>query len=269
MKHVSDLLEKKLVDYVHIWNFSRNDRDFHWVKSLEDKENNIYVFSPANYGKYIRFPYLLYKLAYKLYSRQNFQYAKFIKVDDDIVFMDIAKGVFTDFIKQIEMIGHGSSHYMVSANVINNGVCAYYQQNRYNSIPEDIGKFAFPYDNSISGFAVQNYWNSGEKSEKLHHFFIQNREVFLGKLKTINPEKVEVKIGARFSTNFIGFKQQAILKYVSSGVADDEKYLTADLSKELGKHVQIFMPFVVSHLSYYSQGLQDDKALLDKYKMIK
>ncbi len=264
MVYLNQLLKQKSVDYIHIWNFSRNISDFNWVKSLNDPEKKIYVFSPVNFGKYTHYAYRLYKTAYSFYTKDCYRKINFIKSDDDMVFIETDKELFKQFVHQIKLINEPqSSHFLVSSNVVNNGVCAYYQQKEFKLIPHDIGDCYFPCDNDIPGFAMEAYWDGGEKSEKLHHYFLAKSKNFINMARVIDP--VNIKIGTRVSINFIGFKQDSIKKFLKSRCQDDEKFLTAELSNQLNKHVQIFMPLVSSHLSYFTQSLQNDDDLIVKY----
>ena len=58
---------------------------------------------------------------------------------------------------------------LVFANTINNGVSAYFQQNKYNLIPKQIMDLEYP-PNGLCG----SLWESGTKAELLHDYFIKN-----------------------------------------------------------------------------------------------
>ncbi len=153
---------------------------------------------------------------------------------------------------------------MVSANVLNNGVCAYIQQNKNGLIPRDVGLFSFPSEHGKPGMALEQYWDHGKKSQRLHEYFLSNTDRFVGMSQQCQPEKVAE--GIRVSINFVGFKQDILPFYVKSAKhLDDEHYLTVETSKRLQKSVMICMPFVSSHLSFYSQGRQDDAMLIGSY----
>jgi len=268
LSYLKELVDKKLVDYVHIWNFARNKADFEWVKSIEDKSKQLFVFSPQNFTNLANYAYTLYNAAYRYYDCPQFSKSRFIKCDDDIVYIDTSEDTFGYFLKMIKEIDSESPQYLVSANVINNGVCAYIQQNESHLIPKDVGYFDFPNDRCWGG-AHAAYWDDGKKSQFLHQYFILNRDNFISQSKVCGCKEVEM--GVRFSINFIGFNRRVISLFVKDrdNDTDDEQWLTVELSKLLQKKVMICMPLVVSHLSFYTQKKsQNDDFLLDEYKRI-
>ncbi len=262
MHYVEKLLAQKQIDYVHIWNFARNKQDYEWLKNLEDESKGILVFSLKKFYKNannLYFQYLSWNSSYYYYNDEPFKTSLFVKCDDDIVYIDTEQ--FSSFTDKIKNITPDSKHYMVSANVVNNGVCAYLQQKR-GLIPKSVEVFYFPNDQVLGG-AAQNYWNEGKKSQELHKYFIQNRRSFVAKSKTLPIELVD--IGTCVSINLIGFKQKTIDNMLKLSYDGDEPVLTAELSKFLNKKIMIDMSFVASHLSFSFQLKQDDKKLLFDY----
>ena len=177
-----------------------------------------------------------------------------IKCDDDIVFIDLNKlPKYLDFIKN-------NDYDLVFANTINNGVCAYYQQNKFNLIPKEIMDFEYP-DSGFEG----SLWESGEKAEQLHNYFIENYKKFL--YYDYNDEII--LINTRYSINFFGYKGKYWHKirncYVNDD--DDEFTLTVDYVKDRKFQNILYSDLYVSHLSYNNQlgtGLNRDK-LIDSY----
>ena len=80
---------------------------------------------------------LPYWQAYDYYSRRLKRYSDtiFLKCDDDIVYLDIEK--LSEF---IEFRRANSNYFVISANVVNNGVCAYWQQ-QGGDLPRFTGRF--------------------------------------------------------------------------------------------------------------------------------
>ena len=184
MHYVEKLLTQKQIDYVHIWNFARNKQDYEWLKNLEDESKRIFVFSLKKFYKGTteeHFINLAFNSTYCYYNDEQFKTSFFVKCDDDIVYID--SELFSSFTDKIKNITPDSKHYMVSANVVNNGVCAYLQQKR-GLIPKSLEVFYFPNDDVLGG-ADENYWKEGKKSQELHEYFIQNRELFMAKSKTL------------------------------------------------------------------------------------
>ena len=193
-----------------------------------------------------------WKNYYNYYNDNKFADDIILKCDDDIVFIDLNKmPKYIDFIKT-------NDYDLVFANTINNGVCAYFQQNKFNLIPKELMDLEYP-DNGLCG----SLWESGEKAEKLHNYFIENY------LKFINYDYNSeiIPIDTRFSINFFGFKGKNWHKIYDCSSIDDEYTLTVDYVKNRNFKNVLYSDFYVSHLSFYKQiqtniNLTD---LIDKY----
>ncbi|RWX75433.1 hypothetical protein EPK99_17165 [Neorhizobium lilium] len=206
-----------------------------------------YIGQPQEKAPYYR--------SYDYYAKHQAEYAEtvFLKCDDDIVYMDLDKlNAFIDF----RIL---NPHYLVlSANVVNNVACAYWQQVA-GMIPRELGQFEYPpeYGGSL--------WQSPEKANALHDFFLS---------KTIKalplPKQVIEMSGARVSINFIAWLGKD-LKHMSFGRASDERTLTLDLPAFLKRPVGIFSDFTVSHLSFGPQelGLHVERLLAGYEKLMR
>ena len=175
---------------------------------------------------------------YTYYNNDEFENDIIIKCDDDIVFIDLYKlPNFIDFIKN-------NDYDLVFANTINNGVSAYFQQNLYNLIPKEIMDLEYP----IGGLCG-SLWESGEKAELLHDYFIQNYNKFLD--YEYNNEIIP--INTRFSINFFGYKGNKWNK-IKECYTDDEYNLTVDYVNNRGFNNILYTDFYVSHLSFFKQN---------------
>lgn len=178
-----------------------------------------------------------YWQAYKYYVERCNAYkdCNILKCDDDIIFIqeDGLKG-FIDFIER------DSKYFIVSANVINNGVCAYFQQ-KMGSLPEEVGYFEAP----PGGFGG-TLWSDGAKAQKLRKFFIENGTApFL-------LERDVVEWDQRNSINFIGWRGEN-LKYMDTLMLEDEHLLTVSIPNFIKMKTAIYSNFIVSHLSFFPQ----------------
>jgi hypothetical protein len=178
-----------------------------------------------------------WKNYYTYYNDEKFKDDIIIKCDDDIVFIDLYKlPKFIDFIRN-------NDYDLVFANIINNGVAAYYQQNKYNLIPKSLMELEYP-PNGLNG----SLWKSGEKAELLHKYFIENSGDFLD-----NDFSFEViNINTRFSINFFGYKGNKWGKIANCGI-NDEYYLTVKYVKNNGFNNVLYSNMFVAHLSFYKQ----------------
>ena len=188
---------------------------------------------------------------YNYYNDKKFENDIIIKCDDDIVFIDLYKlPKFIDFIKN-------NDYDLVFANTINNGVSAYFQQNKYNLIPKEIMDLEYPH-----GGLCGSLWESGKKAEKLHDYFINNYKKFLD--YEYNNEIIP--INTRFSINFFGYKGKNWYK-IKDCSGDDEHKLTVAYVKNRQFNNILYSDFYVSHLSFYKQnetGINLNK-LIDSY----
>ena len=107
-------------------------------------------------------------------------------MDDDLVYLDL-----NNLKSFIEFRRNNPEFFLVSANVVNNGVCAYYQQN-YGAIDKSL--MDFPYD-SFRG----KLWESGALAEKLHRYYIHNMDRFQ------YPGFIRLPLGDRLSINCVSW----------------------------------------------------------------
>lgn len=178
-----------------------------------------------------------YFQAYQYYAKRlpDFADALFLKCDDDIVYMDLdGLAGFIDHRRK-------NPHYFVtSANVVNNGVCAYFQQVS-GALPTSLGHFERP----PGGFGG-TLWTDPDKANNLHDFFLASP-----KKELPLPSKV-VDWQERQSINFIAWLGRDLL-HMALAKGDDEKMLTVDLPAFLERPTAIYSDFTVSHLSFGPQ----------------
>jgi hypothetical protein len=104
------LAEHPQVDY-HIWNLARADSDNRWLRKITGKRmtvvNSFYGPKPA----------VRINDVYRHYSKQSYRNTMFVKLDDDVVFIETAR--FGEFVDAIA----ANPDTVCSAKVINNGAC--------------------------------------------------------------------------------------------------------------------------------------------------
>jgi hypothetical protein len=196
-----------------------------------------------------------WKNYYNYYNDKKFENDIIIKCDDDIVFIDLYKlPKFIDFTKN-------NNYDLVFANTINNGVSAYFQQNKYNLIPKEIMDLEYPH-----GGLCGSLWESGKKAEILHTYFLENYKKFLD----YDYNNEIIPINTRFSINFFAYKGKNWHKIKDSYVGDDEYNLTVDYVRNRQFNNILYIDFYVSHLSFYKQnetGINLHK-LIDNYNQL-
>ena len=181
-----------------------------------------------------------WKNYYNYYNDKKFENDIIMKCDDDIVFIDLYKlPKFIDFIKNNE-------YDLVFANTINNSVSAYFQQNKYNLIPKELMDLEYP---EMTPDKYGSLWESGEKAEILHNYFINNYNNFLN--YEYNNEIIPIY--TRFSINFFGYKGKNWHKIIDC-YTDDEELLTRYYVKNKQFKNILYTDFYVAHLSFYKQN---------------
>lgn len=191
---------------------------------------------------------------YNYYVDKKYENDVIIKCDDDIVFIDLFKlPKFIDFVKNNECD-------LVFANTINNGVSAYFQQNKYNLIPKELMDLEYPEYGWYGSL-----WGSGVKAELLHMYFIENYKKFID--YEYNNENIQIE--TRYSINFFGYKGKNWHK-ITNCFVDDEYMLTIDYVHNCNFKNILYTDCYVSHLSFYRQnetGIDLNK-LIDKYNKL-
>jgi tetratricopeptide (TPR) repeat protein len=178
-----------------------------------------------------------YCAAYQYYAANAEQFVRdvFLKCDDDIVYIDLDRlGQFIQFRETHQ------EHFIVSANVINNGVCAHYQQ-QAGLIPTSLMELEKP----ARGFGG-SLWLSGKKAESLHRYFLGHRSVF----SIYNP--ASILWNERISINFVAWLGRDLV-HIPDVMEDDEHDLCYGVRKRARKTNCIYLPFIVSHLSFFTQ----------------
>lgn len=179
-----------------------------------------------------------WKNYYNYYNDPRFENDIIIKCDDDIVFIDLYKlPKYIEFVKNNE-------YDLVFANTINNGVSAYFQQNKYNLIPKELMVLEYPKDGLCGSL-----WESGKKAEVLHNYFIEHYKKFL----EFDYNNDIIPISTRFSINFFAYKGKNWHK-ITDCFHNDEHNLTVNYVKHRQFNNILYADFYVSHLSFFKQN---------------
>lgn len=200
-----------------------------------------------------------FRFAYFHYAISHYADSLFLKLDDDIVYCDIdALGDFFD------EVARSKGNDIISANVINNGVCAHYQgKNGY--FPGLDLEFEYPREGTFG-----KLWESSQMCEGLHEYFLDNLERV--KERAGDDRRVTVLPQFdRFSINFVGFRHGLFPYMMAAYLAeqsnvDDEYLMTRSVPRLFGVGKSVFNPLVVAHLSFFKQDeTLDSGKLIDRY----
>ena len=193
---------------------------------------------------------MFYTAAYRYYVAQRDRYQNdiLLKCDDDIVYLDLDKlGDFIEFRK------NNRQYFLVSASVVNNGVCAHFQQSM-GAIPQWLSCELPP------GGMCGSLWSSGTKAEAVHNLFLESPAAFK------MAKSREVIWNERMSINFVGLLGEDLI-HIPDITPDDEHDLCYGVRKRAKKQNCIHPDFVAAHLSFWKQdSAMNIRRLLEKYE---
>jgi GT2 family glycosyltransferase len=176
--------------------------------------------------------------AIQFYSSRAYSYADtvLLKCDDDILYFELDH--LEDFIRfRIE----NPEYFLVSANVVNHNVCAYYQQ-QHRAIPRSVMELELP----PQGFGGR-LWESSALATALHHHFLDNRNLF----EQVPASPIEWS--GRLAMHFVAWMGED-LSYMSGEMVDEERALSVQIPAYLHRRHCIYPRFLVSHLSSGKQA---------------
>ena len=185
-----------------------------------------------------------------------------IKCDDDIVwFSDWTR--FAAFLRYRRK--HAEDVFLLSANVVNNGVCAHLQH-AAGCLPDDTFGAAYP-DGGFSGAL----WASADAALALHKAFLRDPACVLAM-------RGAVQFHHRLSINFIALMGRHLpwaVELINSawdlgdgvggGGGVDEHVLTAVSGHKYGARNEVFAGFAVAHATFGKQRAARD-AVIELYR---
>ena len=245
--YIDKLLDQNIIDEVHIWDFIKNKNDREYINNLCKKEKYL-LKKPDNStgGQWDGY--------YKYYFENLNDDDILIKCDDDIVYIDV--NTFDNYLSSIK---HGSFYY---PNIINNDVCAYYQQkyNVHNLFDYDVN-----FEKLSTSFCDKplTYWyKSFEKASQTHKMFLTEPKKFILKDKELQ------KYSSRISINMFGCTGVTAKKHfmkVFSGNGDDEAIISS--GSQAGNIINLNCSVV--HFQFGPQnGKKLDELYLNKYYIL-
>ena len=262
-KILNDFEEAEL----HLWNFCRNDADNNYLQELSKELPRTRIFNQyyegtnpifecskevgvlcgctkCRVGKWSE-PYKFYASAYKDHQ------VLYVKLDDDIVFIDTSR--FKDFIKE----ARDQPNVVVSANVINNGVCA--------KLNHDLSGIAVS-QNFIQTDDPLSWWLLCTNAD----YFRFAHEYFLRNFDAVTKEALEPILipRIRFSINTLSFSNhvmQTIAHHLGSDTSCNDEHIISTFCD-----IIILRGFATAHFHYSDQRstIQDaeEDYFLDRYQ---
>ena len=178
---------------------------------------------------------------YKHYAEYADNDSIIIKTDDDIVWLNV-----TEFKCFVNFVDKNNEIFLVSANIINNGVIAYFQQ-LLGSFPSTLWNLTYP-EGGNHGKLSKNAHISFE----LHKYFLSHKSDFY--------KEIIIQFTERLNINFIAFRSEnckEINKYAYFDMnyqgAIDEVGLTRYAIQICNKTEVVYMRFVAAHVAFGRQ----------------
>jgi hypothetical protein len=285
MKYLKLALYLNIIQEIHLWDYCRNEEDRIHLLSYIHPEEGIYLKTRSSTRKF-------WTDFYEYYGQYGRTHPKdiILKCDDDITFIDLFRLPY--FLDLIESRGGGGEDDdnvpgVLFANIINNGVAAYYQQQLLNILPKSLDDYEYPVEGMCG-----TLWESAEKAKKLHDYFLSNWESIIRpssntsntievgldgvSMNTSLPTEEEnvyylpelLPIESRFSINFFGMVGRHWSRLKAAGY-DDEFDITVGLVKYNVLKNFLATNFFVSHLSFMPQtpGIEETD-LLERYHVL-
>lgn len=254
IKYVNILLKEKLVNVIHIWNYINKDNKE--LFNLCQKNVKYVLFEPPlpdeKKGYY-----------YQYYSKYIEDNDILIKCDDRIVYLDLNK--FNNFVNIIKDDG------LYIPNIINNDVCAYFQQEEgchklfnYNVNKTELKNLI----SSIGNYNILSDWHKEyDKANKIHKLFLKNKNNFILK----NENKI-IEYGNHIHLNIFGilgkYAKEMFKEITPSVIFNDNSYFGLAPLHNNKKH-KIFFGFICSYFSFDEQDIEKlEQKYLSKYESL-
>ena len=244
-KYLDYLIDNHKIQEVHLWNYTKNEKDNVYLKSLV--KNKYFIFEPKNKNGRQWDDYYKYYWNDTKYNDNDI----IIKCDDDVVFIDI--DYFDAFIDQID------NKHLYFPNIVNNDVCAFIQSK--NNIHQLLTNVRFNKRGNVN--ALSDWYKMYDKAKLIHLDFLSNPKKYVISCPNIN-------ISSRISINFFAGQLRYIKKlyncFCKAGKNDDEGFMARICRIKSINHI-IVPFFVVSHFSFAPQNslLLANQLLIDYY----
>jgi hypothetical protein len=266
-----EMIRIKAIDEVHLWNFTNNPGDLEYMRHVAKKYSSFlkimepthvplpetYWFDKNNSLSHAKASHLgrgrgrldwparrSYTEYYKYYSDNPYD-GVIIKADDDIVWIN------TTQVKPFaEYLWNHRNVFLLSASVVNQGLCAYHQQ-QHGAIPKDYLNLPKPgngmgdlHSNSAAALMLHRYFLQSEENRR--KFFITEPEFYPFDY-TINVNFVAIR-GQDFPKAF-----ELILEMLEREKRYYDEGAIAHDGIQKGYQEGIYMPLVVAHATYSHQ----------------
>lgn len=232
--YIDKLVKMKLVDEVHIWDYTRLESDAQWL--AERWGEKVYrVEDKSTYSEY-----------YSYYNKERYPEDDtiLIKCDDDIVYIDVDN--FSSFVQARR---ESSVPFFFSPLIINNPTCSAIIHNLFKGI-------------DFSG----QHLMSPEHAKTIHEMFLNDE------LSNYNGERFHHMIpnDRAFNINFICMLSKDFDVFSNKRVhTSDEIMLSVVAPNYFKRQITVDCKFIVAHMAFTNQRNNgfDESELLEKYRI--
>lgn len=279
-EYLQELLNQRLVDEIHIWDYTCYSYNPNGYKDAKFLLNTLWQMDDRIY--YVRSQTCGWTEYYQFYQRYPLHPRDvLIKADDDIVFIDTSR--FAGFIRTMRQ--YNNEVFMWSANIINNGMAAAFQEldgvlpkQPNGTVTTDTNSTTTSYARMMDiephcpGDVLSLCFSlNGTRGKEVHQEFLTNPTKFT----TPIPGKEIRLMKGRISINFIAWLGQnypRVLKHLGDHPwgdyvgGNDEVALTLGATHDDEEQNAMYMPLVVAHGSFGTQGLWEENYAFQLYK---
>ncbi len=253
-RYINYCLDQNWIDEYHMMNFTRNLKDLEYIvnlgyelkKKYGDERIKVHYSVETEVRIKNKEKESIWDEFYKRIGIEiGDENSVIIKCDDDILFFDVYQ-----FEKACRERWDDRRSWLIHSNCINNGVCAYYQQEKFKGILGgniDKGLEEYP-RGGICGPLFEN----PRIAFIQHYHFTKNLLMDHKSICDFYLEK-DVFISTRISINFVFLHGQDIKEIQKVG-KNDEYELSSKIPERLLRPNRILSDFVSAHYSY---GMQE------------
>jgi len=238
VSYMTEALHRGILTTWHVWDYTRCEDDAVWLRTTVASIPGVIIKSPMQKDTY--------EDCYASYTPASYDPdTVFVKFDDDIVYVDLE--AFEGF---IAFRRSRPDIYLLSANVVNNIVCAGIQK-YHQGFFKDV--------------AIDALHTSSAQATAIHRAFLAGDTPKTADIVMYDPNVI-------LNINFVawlGADLQSVCLCESLRTGRDEQALASIFPKLFHRPVAIYGPFVVSHLSFYTQDpSMDIPELIEAYQRL-
>ena len=259
MAYVRPLLEQRVIDRVHLWDYCRLPSDREFLKERLSTLRGVEVVTPPASDRTAKFPNK-WKGYYAHYASLMRPGDLLVKCDDDIVFISNLHVLLDVARRDAE-----GAHHLYYPSVVNNDVAAAFQAADGVITDPDylVGMRAAREEGRFSRSPMSDWFNCTDCAEHVHAKFLARPEAFFtGCLH-------EWRVPCRVPINLFVMRGAAVREHFGAFTSEqfvDEAYLTALLTERTKVPSLIVSDSVVVHFSFGFQHMANERALLEQYR---